>query len=77
MLAEWNWVDLTLPIARLHPRQWAVLGRLDRRIGPHDLQIAATALHLKYGLVTLNPAEFRQVPGLRVEDPAAFQRDPG
>ena len=75
-LAQLELVDFDLPIARRHASLWAELERLGRRIGPHDLQIAATALHLNYGLVTLNPAEFRQVPGLRLEDPAAFQRDP-
>lgn len=75
-LAQLELVDFDLPIARRHASLWAELERLGRRIGPHDLQIAATALHLNYGLVTLNPAEFRQVPGLRVEDPAAFRRDP-
>jgi tRNA(fMet)-specific endonuclease VapC len=76
VLAELDLVDFDLPVARRHASLWVELERLGRRIGPHNLQIAATALHLNYGLVTLNPAEFRQVPGLRVEDPAAFQRDP-
>ena len=76
MLAELDVIDFDLLVARRHADLWAELERLGRRIGPHDLQIAATALQLDYGLVTLNPAEFRQVPGLRLEDAAAFRRDP-
>lgn len=76
VLAELDLVDFDLPVARRHAVLWTELERLGRRIGPHDLQIAATALQLNYGLVTLNPAEFRQVPGLRLEDPSAFRSDP-
>jgi len=76
VLAELDVIDFDLLVARRHADLWAELERLGERIGPHDLQIAATALHLNYGLVTLNPAEFRQVPGLRLEDAAAFRRDP-
>ncbi len=76
VLAELDVIDFDLLVARRHADLWAELERLGRRIGPHDLQIAATALHLNYGLVTLNPAEFRQVPGLRLEDAAAFRREP-
>ena len=75
-LAQLELVDFDLPIARRHASLWAELERLGRRIGPHDLQIAATALHLNHGLVTLNPAEFRQVHGLPPQAPAALQRDP-
>lgn len=41
-------------------------------IGPYDLLIAATCLHYDYALVTLNTAEFRQVPTLRLADTTAF-----
>ena len=75
VLVELDLVDFDLPVARRHAVLWAELERLGRRIGPHDLQIAATALQLDYGLVTLNPAEFRQVPGLRLVDPTAFRSD--
>jgi tRNA(fMet)-specific endonuclease VapC len=37
-------------------------------IGPNDMLIAAHALALNCTLVTANEAEFRQVPGLRVEN---------
>jgi tRNA(fMet)-specific endonuclease VapC len=37
-------------------------------IGAHDLLIAAHALALDRTLVTANEAEFRRVPGLRVEN---------
>ncbi len=37
-------------------------------IGPHDLQIAAIALHHGLILVTHNTREFSRVPGLQLED---------
>ncbi len=37
-------------------------------IGPHDLQIAAIALHHDLVLVTHNTREFRRVGGLKTED---------
>ena len=39
-----------------------------RPIGPMDLLIASQALSLDVGLATNNVKEFRQVPGLRVEN---------
>jgi predicted nucleic acid-binding protein len=31
-------------------------------IGPHDLIVAATALHRRWAVVTFNAREFRHVP---------------
>ncbi len=44
------------------------LERLGTPIGPNDTLIAAHALALDCTLVTDNEAEFRRVPGLRVEN---------
>ena len=44
------------------------LERLGTPIGPNDTLIAAHALALDCTLVTGNEAEFRRVPGLRVEN---------
>lgn len=44
------------------------LERLGTSIGPNDTLIAAHALALDCTLVTNNEAEFRRVPGLRVEN---------
>lgn len=46
----------------------ATLERLGTPIGPNDTLIAAHALALDCTLVTGNEAEFRRVPGLRVEN---------
>ena len=46
----------------------AALERLGTPIGPNDTLIAAHALALDCTLVTGNEAEFRRVPGLRVEN---------
>jgi tRNA(fMet)-specific endonuclease VapC len=37
-------------------------------IGPHDLQIAAIALHYGLALVTHNTGGFSRVAGLNLED---------
>lgn len=46
----------------------AHLERQGKPIGPNDLLIAAHALALDCTLITDNEAEFRRVPGLRVEN---------
>ncbi len=46
----------------------ALLERRGSPIGPLDTLIAAHALSLGWVLVTHNTAEFRRVPGLKVED---------
>lgn len=46
----------------------AHLKRLGRTIGAYDLLIAAQARRRSLPLATLNAKEFRQVPGLMVED---------
>lgn len=42
-------------------------------IGPHDLQIAATALAAGHEVATLNAQEFQRVAGLRVVDAIRFR----
>ena len=37
-------------------------------IGPYDLLIAAHARHIRATLVTNNEAEFRRVPGLKIQN---------
>lgn len=46
----------------------ALLERRGSSIGPLDTLIAAHALSLGWSLATHNTAEFRRVPGLKVED---------
>lgn len=72
-----DWVAETIPIlpfgiaeARRHATLRAHLASAGTLIGPHDLQIAATALARGYGVVTLDAAEFGRVPGLEVLAPA-------
>ncbi len=52
--------------ARRHAELWAELARHGRKIGPHDMLIAATALARGESLATLNHQEFKRVPGLRL-----------
>jgi len=65
----------TIPVLPLDEPADAVYGemrvkleRKGRPIGANDMFIAAHALALGYTLVTDNEREFRQVPGLRIEN---------
>ena len=64
VLDEMEVIDFSDAVARRHAAVWADLEKAGRRLGAHDLLIAATALHCDHGLATLNTAEFRQVHGL-------------
>ncbi len=54
--------------ARLYGRIRALLEEKGKTIGSMDLLIAAHALSLSVRIVTSNEAEFKRVPGLRVEN---------
>ena len=62
-------VPLDAAIARIHARTWARLAEAGRLIGPHDLIVAATALHRHWAVATFNAREFQQVPSLVVIQP--------
>ena len=62
-------VPLDAAVARVHARLWAQLSEAGRMIGPHDLIVAATALHRRWEVATFNTAEFRHVRGLHVIQP--------
>ena len=62
-------VPLDNRVARVHSRAWAQLSKAGQMIGPHDLIVAATALHRRWAVATFNAREFRQVPGLEVIEP--------
>ncbi len=52
--------------ARNHAKLWADLEIEGRRIGAHDLLIAATCLAFGHCLATLNEGEFERVEGLEL-----------
>jgi tRNA(fMet)-specific endonuclease VapC len=62
-------VPFALAEARAHARLLADLRRSGVTIGTADLQIAATCLANRYGVLTLNRRDFDRVPGLRVLAP--------
>lgn len=74
VLAQLETIDFDLALARQHAEIWAVLEAAGKVIGPYDLLIAATAIHYDYPVATLNVAEFRQVPGLRLIDVVRYLR---
>jgi tRNA(fMet)-specific endonuclease VapC len=59
--------------AEHHARIWAALEAQGRRIGPHDLLIAATALNLEFSVATLNQREFGRIPELELIETDLFK----
>jgi len=66
-------VEFGAEIAERWARLYAILSRQGRLIPSNDLSVAATALHLGFGVLVgpRDEAHFRQVPELRVERLAA------
>jgi predicted nucleic acid-binding protein len=62
-------VPLDAAMARVHARLWVQLSNAGLMIGPHDLIVAAAAVHRRWALATFNAAEFRHVRGLEVIEP--------
>lgn len=60
-------IPFDLDIARVHATLGVHLARAGTPIGPHDLMIAATALHLGYRVATRDRRGFHRVDGLTVE----------
>ena len=62
-------VEFGSEIAAQWAKLFATLSRRGRLIPSNDLSVAATALHLAYGVLVgpEDEAHFRAVPGLRVE----------
>lgn len=61
-------IDLTPPIIERFAALRVQLEREGQRLDDFDLLIAATALHMRYSLVTSNLRHFSRIPGLAVED---------
>jgi tRNA(fMet)-specific endonuclease VapC len=66
LLASFDAVPITEPVARVHAEIWARLSARGTPIGAHDLWIGATALAHGLGLATRNPRDFRRIEGLRL-----------
>lgn len=62
-------VPLDAALARTHARLWVQLAGAGQLIGPHDLIVAATAVHRRWALATFNVKSFRHIPGLQVIEP--------
>ncbi len=73
LLAQVQVLDFDLEVARHHARLWAALAASGRMIGPHDLQIAATARCRGFALATLKLDEFGRVPDLRLAALEAYR----
>jgi tRNA(fMet)-specific endonuclease VapC len=66
VIAGFEAVPITEPVARVHSEIWAGLAERGETIGSHDLWIAATALAHGFGVATGNATQFERVAGLRV-----------
>jgi tRNA(fMet)-specific endonuclease VapC len=66
ILAAFDAIPITEPVARIHADIWAQLSRRGSVIGNHHLWIAATALAHGFGVATGDAWDFSRVPGLRV-----------
>lgn len=62
-------VPLDSALAHVHARLWAQLSAKGQMIGPHDLIVAATALHRDWAVATFNVEEFRHIRRLTVVEP--------
>lgn len=65
-------VPFDLAQARVHAEIWADLSRRGLMVGPHDMQIAATAHVLGWPVATLNFTEFQRVAQLKIVDARPF-----
>lgn len=62
-------VPFDAAVGRIHSRIWAAVAEAGQMIGPHDLIVAATALHRGWAVGTFNAVEFRHIRGLEVIQP--------
>lgn len=76
VLSDFPAIPFGLEEAREHARIWAALAAKGAPIGPHDLQIAATAIARAGVVVTMNVKEFSRVPGLSVMPVAQYVLPP-
>ena len=60
-------VEFDLEAARIHARLWAQLAAGGKRVGAHDLLIAATAMALDFQVATADARDFPQIPNLRLQ----------
>ena len=72
VLESFQVVPFGLVEARRHAQVWAQLKATGNMIGAHDLIIAATALVHGASVATLNPKDFKRVPGLALESVVKF-----
>ena len=70
VLAAFDPLPITEPVARVHAEVWSDLARRGETIGAHNLWIAATALTHGFGVATSDREDFERVHGLRVLAPA-------
>lgn len=62
-------IDYTANTAREHVRIWAQSEIKGRKIGAHDLILAATALEHGAAVATFNKKHFVAIPGLKILTP--------
>ena len=60
-------LDLTLPISQQAAEIYTFLKKKGSLIHMEDILIAATAVHWRYPVMTLNSKDFSRIPGVRLE----------
>ena len=65
-------LDFSKKEALIHARLWADLEKAGKRIGNHDMIIAATAISHNHTLTTLNESEFERIHDLKVVAASRF-----
>jgi predicted nucleic acid-binding protein len=69
IFATFDFVPYSAQVAFEHARLWAELESSRRMIGPHDVILAAMALHTGSAVATFNVRHFAVVKGLKVIEP--------
>jgi predicted nucleic acid-binding protein len=64
IFARMKVIDFDLTVARVHSAVSAEMDRVGRRIGAHDLIIAATAIAHDYRVATRDLRSFPKIPSL-------------
>lgn len=67
ILETFGVIPFDVAAARAYARLWALLSSPGRRIGAHDLMIAATVISRGFTLITSDERDYQRIEGLSLE----------